>query len=57
MTFWDFFHTHPIQSWILIVVCIVVIHMITDVISKARSTRRSLAELEKVAGVLQEKIH
>lgn len=54
MTFWDFFHTHPIYSWIFIVFATFVIHMITDVVSKARSTRRSLAELEKVARVLQE---
>ena len=57
MTFWDFFHTHPLQTWGLILVAVVTIHMITESITKARDRKERLDAAEKMAAILKEKVH
>jgi len=62
MTFWDFFHTHPIHSWILITLMITVIHIIVSDIVKVLTfkdliTKEDLSQLKKAAQDLKTRVH
>ena len=57
MTFWDFFHTHPVHSWILIVLVVTVIHMIVNDIVKVLTFKVKLDRLEEMAKDIETKIH
>jgi len=52
MTFWDFFHTHPIQAWIFIVLAIVVIHMVVSDVVKVFTFEKRVSKLENTANKL-----
>ncbi len=53
MTFWDFFHTHPIHAWLLITFIILIVYAgVSDVVKALTFTER-IDKLEKMANNLK----
>jgi len=57
MTFWDFFHTHPVHAWILIIIVVTTIQTVVREITRSSAVKEKLEQLEVLAAKIKGRVN